>query len=602
MSDTGNPVEQYERRLTAREKSLAELTRWEGRIANTRLLVFIAGAVVVWFGFWTHRIHPAWIAPPVLAFVVLVVVHERVLRAIARAASGVEYYSRGLARMADRPSESDGDTRDYAPKDHPYAADLDLFGQGSLFQLLSTAQTRAGAAMLADWLCKPAAPDEVRGRQGAVAELRPRIDLREELAYQGRGMRTTVFPERIAEWAGAAPVFTARVLPAAAFAISGTAILTGIGGCYGMPTQPFVLSLAALGVFYMLTSRRVRRVLSSADEPRRELEIVGRVLVHLERERFEGPYLAALQADLRDGPLSASRAILRLCRILTMREAALNMLFAPVAALTLWDYHFARAVEGWRRKHGASVSRWLECVGRLEALCSLSAYAYEHPLDPFPTIETEGPAFRGDGIGHPLLPASLCVRNDVALDSNQTLLIVSGSNMSGKTVLLRTVGINTVLAFAGAPVRARALSLSPLALGATLSVHDAIQDGVSRFYAEIKRIRALMDIARGPMPLLFLMDEIFHGTNSWDRRVGAHAVLRSLVDAGAIGIVTTHDLAITDLADSFDGRATNVHFEDHLEEDRLVFDFTLRPGVVKKSNALDLMRAIGLDVECPGHP
>jgi DNA mismatch repair ATPase MutS len=208
----------------------------------------------------------------------------------------------------------------------------------------------------------------------------------------------------------------------------------------------------------------------------------------------------------------------------------------------------------------------------------------------------EEPCFVGEGLGHPLIPEARCVRNDVRLGETLRVLIVSGSNMSGKSTLLRTVGINAVLALAGAPVRARQLRLSSLAIGATLRIQDSLQAGSSRFYAEITRLRLLTDLARGPLPLLFLLDEILQGTNSHDRRIGAEAIIRSLIDCGALGLVTTHDLALAHIAEALAPRATNVHFADHLEDGKLVFDYRMRPGVVRKSNALELMRSVGLEV------
>jgi len=188
------------------------------------------------------------------------------------------------------------------------------------------------------------------------------------------------------------------------------------------------------------------------------------------------------------------------------------------------------------------------------------------------------------------------VRNDVSLTAGLKVLVVSGSNMSGKSTLLRTVGINAVLALAGAPVRARSLRIAPLALGASIRILDSIQEGTSRFYAEITRLRKLVSLADGPIPLLFLLDELLHGTNSHDRRIGAEAVVRGLVQQGAIGLLTTHDLALAHIVDVLAPHAVNVHFEDHIENGRIAFDYTLRPGVVKKSNALELMRSIGLKV------
>jgi DNA mismatch repair ATPase MutS len=228
-------------------------------------------------------------------------------------------------------------------------------------------------------------------------------------------------------------------------------------------------------------------------------------------------------------------------------------------------------------------------------LCSLSAFAYEHPADIFPEIVGSGTLFDGEDLRHPLLPSDKSVPNSVRLDTNRQIFIVSGSNMSGKSTLLRTVGVNAVLALAGAPVRAKRMQLSIVAIGATIRVMDSLQQGTSRFYAEIKRLHDIMELAK-KMPTLFLLDEILHGTNSHDRAVGAEAVIRGLIGRGAIGLVTTHDLALTKLADTLAPQAANFHFQDHLENGRMVFDYRLHPGVVEKSNALELMRAVGLEV------
>ena len=276
------------------------------------------------------------------------------------------------------------------------------------------------------------------------------------------------------------------------------------------------------------------------------------------------------------------------------------MIFAPIAALVSWSLHVGAAIESWRLEFGRHVPEWLAIAGEYEALSSLAAYAYEHPSDPFPIItddleNADGPAvFEGIRLGHPLVPASRMVRNDVVLAGEVRMLIVSGSNMSGKSTLLRTVGVNTVLAMAGAPVRAERLTLSPLAAGATLHIQDSLQAGRSRFFAEITRLRRISDLAGKQPRLMFLLDEILQGTNSHDRRVGAAAILRSLVDRGAIGLITTHDLALTAIADETGGGAVNVHFDDEFREGQLVFDYRLKPGPVTRSNALELIRAVGL--------
>jgi DNA mismatch repair ATPase MutS len=337
-------------------------------------------------------------------------------------------------------------------------------------------------------------------------------------------------------------------------------------------------------------------VIAAISTPDHDLALLSGVLERIEREKFTMPRLAALQAALIAGGRPPSRRIADLRRLVSWLDSTRNQIFGPIAAALLLRSQLAVAIDRWHGHWGHSVSEWLRIVGELEALAALATYHYEHPADPFPTLMEGGPVFDAQSLGHPLIPDKAAVRNDVHLGSGSPqVIIVSGSNMSGKSTLLRSVGINVVLALAGAPARARSLRVSRLVVGATLRVEDSLQAGHSRFYAEILRIRTIVDLTRGPVPLLFLLDEILHGTNSYDRRIGAEAIVRALVRQGAIGLVTTHDLALTELVSTLPA-AANMHFEDRLEDGRMVFDYRMRPGVVEHSNALALMRAIGLEV------
>ena len=288
-------------------------------------------------------------------------------------------------------------------------------------------------------------------------------------------------------------------------------------------------ALAAQLAFGWPYTRKVERMLHAADAPTRDLAALSQAIELLERGQVSSGRLVLLQQQLHQTGPQASTAIARLRRILEMHDWQHNMIFGPIAAVLMWSVHLGWALESWRRTHGAHVRVWLRIIGEFEALASLSAYAFEHPADPFPTFTDDsqsGARFEGTGLGHPLVPAARMQVNDVSLTPERQLLVVSGSNMSGKSTLLRTVGITAVMAQAGAPVRAASLRMSALAVGATLRIQDSLQEGRSRFYAEITRIRELADLARGPVPLLFLLDELFHGTNSHDRLVGASGVLR----------------------------------------------------------------------------
>jgi DNA mismatch repair ATPase MutS len=277
-------------------------------------------------------------------------------------------------------------------------------------------------------------------------------------------------------------------------------------------------------------------------------------------------------------------------------DSGRNQMFAAPAFYMLWLPQFSWRIEMWRRRNGAALGRWIDAVAELEALSSLSGFAYEHPSAVFPTLLGEGSRFESKGLAHPLIAESKAVDNDLRFGAELRLLLISGSNMSGKSTLLRAVGLNTILAWAGAPVRARSLTLSPFALGASIRATDSLLEGRSRFYAEILRLKQIQKLTAGDRPALFLLDELLSGTNSHDRAVGADNYLNGLVARGAVGLATTHDLALTQVADRMGARAANVNLADTIKDGEVLFDYKLRPGVVQRGNALALMRAVGLEV------
>ena len=591
------PRSEYARRLDARHR---ELTLWEGRqrrLAHVRLGVFAAGVGWVWLALSWDALSRWTIALPVLGFVWGVVRHDAANRAAQRAARAVDYYRRGLARIAydlrDAPKTGD-DFRDAA---HPYSDHLDLFGPGSLYARLCGAQTRAGEATLARWLLSPATGEEIRARHAAIDELRSRLDLREDLSVLGPEVAVGLHPDALAAWgeqprllAGGARRWIAPVFALAMLAAGTAALTTGLG------ILPLVAVAAAELALALPLRRQVHQTLADSRGPLRDLALLAGLLGRIEEERFGSMRLAELRASLDAAGLAPSRKISRLQFLVRLLEARQNQLFAPLAPLLLWSTQIAFAVEAWRAECGPQLRGWIETVGEIEALVDLSRYAWEEPDDPFPEIVDGGPRLDAEQIGHPLIARERCAFNDLRLDAELSLLVVSGSNMSGKSTLLRSLGSNVMLALAGAPVRARRLTLSPLALGPSLRIRDSLEDGASRFYAEITCLRGIVDLTDGPIPVLFLLDEILAGTNSHDRGIGAAAVVRGLVERGAIGLVTTHDLALTKIADALAPRARNVHFQDQLVEGEMHFDYRIRDGVVTRSNALELMRAVGLEV------
>ncbi len=452
----------------------------------------------------------------------------------------------------------------------------------------------------------------MRARQEAVRELAPRIDLREDLAVLGEDARTGVHAQALAAWGEGPARLPSPGVPAWVWALSGAGALAVIGLLIWLAVllrllHPAADALAALDIFVVaffavtgaVTWRlhaQTAAILGDVSDAARDLGLLSGVLGRLEAERFSAARLARLRAELDVEGQPPSRRIARLNVLMDVVDSRENLIVRLLGPLLLWDLHLVYAIERWRRTSGPALRRWLEAVGEIEALSSLAGYRYEHPDDVFPDLIAGPPSFEGEGLGHPLFSDAVTVRNDVRLAGELRVLVVSGSNMSGKSTLLRTVGVNAVLAQAGAPVRARRLRLTPLEIGASIHLEDSLQAGVSRLYSEITRIGLIMRRAGVASPVLFLIDELLHGTNSHDRRIGAEAIVRGLVERGAIGLVTTHDLALAQVADALGARGANVHFEDVVEDGRIRFDYRMRPGVVEKSNALALMRSVGLDV------
>jgi MutS domain V/MutS domain III len=623
-----SPCHEYLARIETRRAARDRLGDADARFARLRLAAF-AAAVVLALLAWRSAVSGWWLLAPAPLFIWLVRRHDQVIRSRGAAIRGIAFYERGLARLEDRWAGTGEPGDRFRDDDHVYANDLDLFGRGSLFELLSLARTRSGEEALARWLKSPADAAEIQARQDAVEELSPLLDLREQLALAGDDARASVQTDRLHEWAES-PMSRHRALRVFTWVFTAT-VLVAIP--YSATTATWWV-LGTVAALQALVFRRLREqmntILSARDASQAshfladtlsyraaDLAVVADLLRHLEQHSFRCSRLAALRSRLIVDGLPASRIIRRLQRLSEIHDSLKNSTLVPVvlflfgqiglalsaaALLQLARPSIALAVERWRAQHGGGVRVWMEAVAQFEALSSLSGYRYEHTEDPFPEIVPAGRAARPPGLfdgvqlGHPLLPRATMVPNDVCLVGETQLLVVSGSNMSGKSTLLRTVGINAVLALAGAPVRAASLRLSPLAIGGTLRIQDSLLEGRSRFYAEITRIRALADIAAGPVPLLFLLDELFHGTNSHDRLQGAAGVLQSLLDRGAIGLITTHDLALTSVADTLAPRADNVHFEDWFENDDIRFDYRMKPGPVTRSNAIALMRAVGLDV------
>lgn len=595
-----DPHVEYSKRLATYIEIVSSQNRLHIRVGNSKLAIIAAGLVLAWFCFHKQLLPSYWLLLPIGLYVVFAIFHEHVLRARSRAETAAAFYRKGIARIEDRWAGTGLTGERFRDEKHVYADDLDLFGRGSLFELLSTARLPMGENWLAKWLCFPSPKPGVIERQTLVAELRPKLDLHRDLAVTGEELRARLNPESLIGWAESASLLPGRAWRsvAALLALAATAAL--IYYFRAQVAWPLLAVLIAEIFFRRWLRRHAEAVIEGISCNAEGLVLFAEILQRFEREPFTSPRLQGFAAELKRDGQPASHLIRKLARIVYWIDAHHSLLAHIVELPLLYTVQVAFAAEAWRRRWGGRVRAWVEIAGEMEALISLATYSFEHPHDPFPEFvdSKESPAyFDGEELGHPLIPASKCVRNSVRLDNHTRVLLVSGSNMSGKSTLLRTVGINTVMAMAGAPVRAKSLRLTPLTIGTRIRSTDSLQEGRSTFYTEILHIRRVFDVVSGGgPPLLFLFDELLEGTNSKDRRIGAQSLLRGLLERHAIGIVTTHDLALTEITAALGNILRNMHFEDQVENGKMQFDYKLRDGVVMKSNALELMRLIGLEM------
>lgn len=593
LEEVDTPRDTYRAQLAARRQVWAAATARHEQFGYLRLLLFAALAFVAWKTLYQALWPPSYLLFPLAAFLLAAIFHHRVLLRRDHAARSIRYFERCLARLDHQWPGAGRDGLASLPSHHVYAADLDLFGPGNLFEWWNQTRTRMGEQTLAAWLLHPAPTPEIQAREQAVRELAPDWALREQLAIVADAVAASVHPDPLRRWAEAPP----EVPPArwrwlalawnAAFAASlALGFFTGFW-------SPALLVLAAMATLGLWLRPRVLHALHAAEAAAAELEVFAAALALFENRAFQSPKLQALAAGLQAAgppPSSRIRQLARLAVWITSRDhPALRVLGPPF----LLGTHLAFAADAWRLAHGPLVASWLTALGEMEALLSLAGFAYENPEFVWPEwVDGPSPFLDGEALRHPLLDPARAVPNSLALSPADPLVLISGSNMSGKSTFLRTLGLAVVMAHAGAPVAARRLRLSRLAVGASISTHDSLQEGASRFFAEISRLRDILALAESGQPVLYLLDELLSGTNSRDRRIGAEGILRGLRERGAIGLVTTHDLALAEVSQS-----RQMHFSDSLRDGKIHFDYRMKPGVVPGSNALALMHALGLPVD-----
>lgn len=590
---TGEVLLQYQQRIGDLRAALDAI---QYRQATTLTVAVVAVLIALGCGIYAYsrRSIPLWYPPMAMPTVLLSIRKYGRLRLRARRLTRLRaFYNRGQERLAGDWAGKGHCGNEFQPADHPYAADLGLFGEGSLFERICTARTHLGQQRLARFLTEPAAPQEALDRQTAIRELMPATDLREQIGVLGEHDFEESKWRTFAEWLDAPSLRHAEWLRRY-FLVSSTfllvmsvAVLTAPSIFWPILWRPILATVAIQGIAGAYLLRWVRSALAAAGPVAHEIRVMREGLALLARQKFAAPKLAALVQ--RAG--NAGQVIGELDPWFLILGERTKDWYYQLSLLLALGTQTALAMERWRDQHRTALLDWLDTWAEFEALNALAGYAYENPEDCWPEISGGDACFEASALGHPLLPRETCVRNDVTFGSTIRFWVISGSNMSGKSTLLRSIGLASVLALAGAPVRAKALRMAAMAVYASISVGDSLRDGKSRFLAEVQRLRDTLE-ASLQRPVLFLIDEIFSGTNSRDRQSAADAVVRTLVVRKAVGAVSTHDITLASIADH---GGMNVHMASS-GKDPLDFDYRLKQGITPETNAIAIARMAGVPV------
>ncbi|MDQ3995514.1 MAG: hypothetical protein M3303_00685 [Gemmatimonadota bacterium] len=611
MTDQRPVAEVYEAQRREHERDRQQRHRISERLAWARLAAFFGAAVLAWRALSAPDASAGALGAAAgalfLAFLWLVRRHGREKRRVqwleALASVSAEAAHRARREWSALPVPDWGD----APADHAYAGDLDLHGSASLAQLLPRVSSAPGRDILRSWLLEPATPDEIRARQVAVADLTPQIELRDALTALGRRIWLGTSTQKLLErWAAGEPWLRRRpsliaasvALPAATLVLGGAAI-AGV-----VSSSVWVIPIAAAALLSAIHGGALRRTLAPVADQADALQGYADMTRLVSSAAFESPLLRELQSEMARGDQPAHGALGSLRTLADCSQVRSSpMLHVALQWLLLWDFHVAHLVERWQQRHGRHLAAWLAALGETESLAALAGLAHGNPRWTFPEVDDDGTALEATSLGHPLLAEDVRVSNDVVVGPAGTFLLVTGSNMSGKSTLLRAIGVNVVLAHAGAPVCATRLRCPPVALHTSMRIRDSLERGVSYFMAEVLRLKQVIDATRAPAgpprTVLYLFDEMLQGTNAAERAVAAQRIVEFLLSVDAIGALATHDLRLLDSA-AVSRAACLVHFREEVAQERdgptLRFDYRLRPGPASSTNALRLMELAGLPV------
>ena len=593
-----SPREVYQSREAEFSASAARLRKLSDRLSMARLAAFAGGLIL--FAILLSLYAFAAIATMTVALILfawMVIKYETTEKSRKRYMHLAEINRLELTCLdGDFSGFKTGD--EYIERDHPYSYDLDIFGKASLFQYICRTSSRPASDLLAEYLKQSASREEILRRQEAVAELQPLVEWRQELmtlGYLNAGAGSD--PAPLIQWLESDDLFLKtvreKIVTACLSLLALAAVILVITGL------PAAILVPVLGVNYIFYSTRFKRISKLQEQVSRSSDLLkaySAFIKLIENQNFASPLLQKLQSAFRDD-IAASDRIRQLSKLVGRLDWRLNMLISgPLNLLFFTDISFCLALERWKRGHASRIPGWFAAMAEFEVLASMANMAFNNPRWVFPKVTENYFVFRAQGIGHPLIPAARRISNDFAAEGAGKTIIVTGSNMSGKSTFLRTCGVNAVLAFAGAPVCASAFTVSHVRLHSSMRISDSLEENISSFYAELHRLRAIITGAESDPKALLLLDEILRGTNSDDRYTGSVALIRQLTGYGSAAMVATHDLRLARLERELPQAIENYHFDVKVSGEELFFDYRLTPGICSSFNASLLMKKMGIKV------
>jgi MutS domain V/MutS domain III len=594
------PGDYYEQRLITLRNELAVLNKKKALFGWLRFAAII-GIIANWL-----FVNPFSLLFAIVITVLLVVLFTRLVLSDLANKAGIEQLRLLISINEDELKflqhhyQFHADGLESLPRDHHYANDLDLFGHASLYQYLNRTTSEPGNNTLAGWLLNPATSQTIAARQAAVKELSVDTVWRQKLQALGKIKKIRLeTKERLRSWFEEDDRFihvkTWQILRFLVPSVLVIVIALNIGDIIGSHARNYCLLASALLAFYI--SKKVTPIHQQVSKMSEELEVLADSIQLVEQASFSSPYLQQLQEQFNQEHQKASARLNALKRILERLDLRFNfVVFIPLDILLQWDLQQAIALEKWKKHNHRHVLSWFAALGEFEAVSSLATLSFNHPGWAYPVIKDEYFYIKGKEIAHPLIPSSRRVSNFVSIENSGEIMLVTGSNMAGKSTYLRSIGINVVLAMAGGPVCAKELSLSPVQLISSMRIADNLEESTSTFYAELKKLKTVIEKVNRKEPVFILLDEILRGTNSLDRHTGSLALIKQLIKHKAPAIIATHDVELAKIKQEYPGNILNYHFDVQVSNDELYFDYKLKEGICSSLNASILMKKIGIEL------